>query len=282
MNNLLIEASELQQSLTKYRIVDCRFSLIEPSLGQQEYRQGHIPGAAYFHLDSHLSGEKEKIGGRHPLPDLAAFSKTLAYAGITSSTPVVVYDNNKLAYACRVWWLLKSAGIENVRILNGGYYAWLLEGREQETYEPFADENLFFTVPACWKLPTYSYNDVRAAIEKNEITLIDSREEVRYRGEQEPIDPVAGHIPTAINKPWTELTDAHGFAKNDRFHRERWESVASDKPLVIYCGSGVTATVNIFSAFLSGREASLYAGSWSDWCSHPDAEIVSETASNQR
>ena len=110
----------------------------------------------------------------------------------------------------------------------------------------------------------------------HQITLIDSREPIRYRGEHEPIDPVAGHIPTAINKPWTEITDANGFVKNDGFHNERWAGVAPEKPLVVYCGSGVTATVNIFSAFLSGREATLYPGSWSDWCNQPDAEIVVE------
>jgi thiosulfate/3-mercaptopyruvate sulfurtransferase len=276
MNNHLIEAVELQRSLAIFRIVDCRFSLSDSSLGQQQYQQGHIPGAVYLHLENDLSGKKKNHGCRHPLPDITSFSRTLANAGITKSTPVVVYDNNKLAYACRAWWLLKSAGIETVRVLNGGYYAWLLDGREQEKGKPLPDEYNATCGLVRWQPPIFRYSDVVAAIDKHQITLIDSREPIRYRGEQEPIDPVAGHIPTAINKPWTDITDANGFVKNDNFHNERWADVPPEKPLVVYCGSGVTATVNIFSAFLSGREATLYAGSWSDWCSQPEAEIVVE------
>ena len=276
MDNLIIEAGELQQSLADYRIIDCRFSLVDTSLGYRQYKDGHIPGAVYFDLDKHLSGEKKTTGGRHPLPDLTSFSQMLADVGISKSTPVVVYDNNKLAYACRVWWLLKSLGLDNVRILNGGYDAWLLIDPEQQlSVPPFVPKDSSI-VPLSWKLPTHSYNEIKEAIDQQAISLVDSREEPRYRGEQEPIDPVAGHIPGAINKPWTEVTDGRGFIKKQRFHQDRWADITPDKPLVIYCGSGVTATVNILSAYLAGREASLYVGSWSDWCSHPEAEVVIE------
>ncbi len=277
MTDLIIEASELEETLGQHCVLDCRFSLTDAALGRTQYQQGHIPTAQYINLDLQLSGNKKETGGRHPLPELATFAQILADLGITQASSVVVYDNNKLAYACRAWWLLKSAGVKNVRILNGGYDAWINGRHKVEALVGLTEVNAVRTEIGQWELPLYNYSDVSDAVSGKTINLVDSREEKRFRGELEPIDPVAGHIPTAINKPWAEVTDEQGFIKNAQFQRERWSDLAPDKPLVIYCGSGVTATVNIFSAYLSGREAALYAGSWSDWCSRPNAIIATKT-----
>lgn len=276
MKKMIIEVSELENTLAEHCALDCRFSLMDTAQGQQQYQQGHIPGAFYIDLDKHLSGEKLAGLGRHPLPELPDLAKTLASLGISKSSSIVVYDDNKLSYACRAWWLLTAVGFEKVRILNGGYTAWQQGQGKIEIQAPAPLTNTVKEESLSWQQTIFNYSDVCSAIKTNAITLVDSREESRYRGEQEPIDPIAGHIPTAINKVWGDVTDQKGFIKDDSFHLQRWSDIATDKPLVIYCGSGVTACVNILSAQLAGKEAILYAGSWSDWCNRPGAEIATE------
>ncbi len=286
MSDCIIEVNDLIHSPSKLVLLDCRFSLADVDEGQRQYREGHIPGAHYCHLESHLSGPAQQHGGRHPLPDWQAFTRQLQQWHIHKFTQVVVYDDQKMAFAARAWWLLKAAGIDNVRILNGGYQAWLAANRPRDRrtppLPPTTDtagssallRNGIVDFQAC---PQVSVSRLKQLIEQsgqhNSPWLIDSREPARFRGEVEPIDPVAGHIPGAVNKPWTEITDDQGYIKPQEFHRQRWQAVENDQA-VVYCGSGVTACVNLLSLHLAGKQANLYPGSWSDWCSYSEHPVA--------
>ncbi|MYM62080.1 sulfurtransferase [Pseudomaricurvus sp. HS19] len=267
----MLSAAGLHDSLQDVVVLDCRFSLADTTEGQRLYNQGHIPGAHYCDLEQHLSAPKQAHGGRHPLPEPLAFQRQLAQWGIRPDSRVVVYDNNRLAFASRAWWLLRQAGIEQVQLLNGGFNAWCNAGYPQATDMPA----LSSSAPGSNTLTTDSltYDQVRQLAGEQACPLIDSREAPRYRGEVEPIDPVAGHIPGATNLPWTDICDEEGFIKPEAFHNQRWAPFRGEEP-VVYCGSGVTACVNLLSAHLANQPARLYAGSWSDWCSYSDAPIA--------
>ncbi|WP_204152827.1 sulfurtransferase [Leptolyngbya sp. CCY15150] len=266
-------------------IADCRFALGDPSLGQQHYETGHIPGAVYVDLDRDLSGPVGTHGGRHPLPDLDALAQTLGAAGIQSgqageATLVVVYDDSRLAFASRLWWLLRYLGHDRVRVLDGGLSAWTAAGYELSTAMPQPTPAQF--VPQVQTNWLVTRDDVLAALNQPGAVLVDSRESDRYRGEREPIDPIAGHIPGAVNYPWQEVTDAQGQVRSPSEQRQRWQAIAHHDQHLVYCGSGVTACVNLLSLEIAGlRSGKLYAGSWSDWCSYADAPdfAVATTAS---
>ena len=277
MNSSIISATALHALLPeKPVILDCRFALQNPQLGQQQYVQGHIPGVYYCDLDQHLSGPRQAHGGRHPLPDLHTFADTLSGWGITRFSQVVVYDDSRMAFAARAWWLLRAMGVNDVAILNGGYSAWTAAGYELDR-RASASRPGKITAPAAWP-DTVNYATVKDFSEQGNATLIDSRETPRYLGYEEPIDPVAGHIPGAINMPWQQITDAQGFILPTEAHVQHWSGVDAALPLVVYCGSGVTACVNLLSLHMAGRDdVLLYPGSWSDWCSYSDAPIATGT-----
>lgn len=265
MNTPLITAEQLQTQLGNgVVVIDCRFNLMDKELGYQQYRIGHVPGAYYFHLERDLSAPVSRHGGRHPLPATEILADKLRRAGINQHTLVVVYDDSRMAFAARAWWLLRRLGHEHVAILDGGYQAWCALGGMLDRREP----------PSRWgnfraQAPrdnSVGYADVLA--NNNALTLIDSRETRRYAGLEEPLDPIAGHIPGALNYPWQDVTDEQGFIKPTQWHEARWRSLPDKQNLVVYCGSGVTACVNLLSMYLSGIEARLYPGSWSDWCSY--------------
>ena len=250
------------------RLVDCRFSLGDAEAGQVEYRQGHIPGATYLHLNRDLSGPVGEHGGRHPLPDADTFASTLASQGIGPDTPVVAYDDSRFAFASRLWWMMRDLGYRPPRLLNGGYQAWLQLGVEPESgdFTPTptpAPEGLAFS-GVCDR-------DAVIAAQAANAPLIDSREPNRYAGLEEPIDPVAGHIPGACNRPWQGVTDAAGRVLRPAQLQEHFGDLLQSESLVVYCGSGVTACVNLLALSLLGRDdPDLYPGSWSDWCSYLD------------
>ncbi len=270
----LISSSELAENLAGPGIgtviVDCRFSLAEPGEGYAQYQQGHLPCAHYLHLEKDLSGPQATHGGRHPLPDPQHFCSVLGALGISTDTPVVAYDNSRFAFASRLWWMMRSLGYSNVRVLDGGLNSWIAEGGElsAETSDPVA----VGAHQSTKYIGVVDFDGVRSSQAANAL-LIDSREEKRYQGLEEPIDPVAGHIPGALNFPWQDVTDDNGMALSADAQGMRWQEVAEDK-LVVYCGSGVTACVNLLSLSIAGRDdAQLYGGSWSDWCSRmPDLE----------
>ena len=247
-------------------VFDCRFILGDPDAGEGLYRQGHVPGAHYLHLERDLSGNVAQHGGRHPLPDPATFAARLARAGVTRETAVVAYDDSRQAFACRLWWLMRAAGSRPPRLLNGGYQAYLQAGGEVVTLQSVAVaapvEQISGFAQSC------DIAGVRTAQGYGAL-LIDSREPARYCGEEEPIDPVAGHIPGARNRPWQAVTDDCGRLLDLDHQRAHWGDVLDAEHLLVYCGSGVTACVNLFSLAVLGRhDALLYAGSWSDWCSY--------------
>lgn len=259
-----ISAAELQSQLSKVVIFDCRFNLGNKTLGNEQYRTGHIPGAYYLDLEKDLSSPVAKHGGRHPLPDVEIFSRKMRACGVNSYTTIVVYDDSRMAYAARAWWLLRYYGHQHVLILDGGFAAWVNNGGAQDRREPaIKNGNFKASIQSAW---TLGREDILQGDRK--LLLIDSREAKRYRGEEEPIDPIAGHIPGAVNYLWQDATTEQGFIKSQTDQQERWKSLPQQENLVVYCGSGVTACVNLLSLEISGINAKLYPGSWSDWCSY--------------
>ncbi len=262
--DMLISAAALAAEVPPV-IVDCRFSLADPAEGRRLYAAGHLPGAYYLDLNRDLSGPPGTHGGRHPLPDAAALQLTLARCGIGPETEVVAYDASRFAFAARLWWLMRSLGYRPPRLLDGGFQAWEAMGGPLQTDPPPARS-------ADWAPTAFSaYCDIDAVRDRQAAgaTLVDSREAVRYAGLEEPIDPVAGHIPGAINHPWQAVTDDNGFVRDEQALRRLWGASLEADDLVVYCGSGVTACVNLFALALLGRDdACLYPGSWSDWCSY--------------
>jgi thiosulfate/3-mercaptopyruvate sulfurtransferase len=264
-SDMLIEPSQLEIE-SDLVIIDCRFNLADPAQGHRLYLESHIPSAHYLHLNDDLSSAVGKHGGRHPLPDPVVLASRLAQCGIGPETEVVAYDDSRFAFASRLWWLMRSLGYRPPRLLNGGYRAWLAGGGESESGAVQGVAGVAGTgaqYSACCDI-----EGLRAAQQEG-ATLVDSREERRYQGLEEPIDPVAGHIPGALNHPWQGVTDDSGRALDAQGLRQHWGTTLDARELVVYCGSGVTACVNLFSLALLGRDdAVLYAGSWSDWCSY--------------
>ena len=264
----LITADELHSCLGEVVVVDCRFSLATPDLGAAQYAAEHIDGAHYCHLERDLSapvaGGTAVNRGRHPLPDAATFCAAMAAIGIGRDTPVVAYDDSGLAFASRFWWMLRALGYTQVQVLDGGLSAWQESGFATTAVKPLIRAVAAHSAVEYAGIVNYAeLGDLQASGAR----LIDAREPARYRGELEPIDPVAGHIPGAVNYPWQEATDETGRALSSAAQRERWQQFQDGDNLIVYCGSGVTACVNILSLALTGRhDALLYPGSWSDWC----------------
>jgi thiosulfate/3-mercaptopyruvate sulfurtransferase len=262
-----IEPNEMS-AMPNAVIFDCRFSLADLKEGEMLYRAGHITGAHYLHLERDMSCAVQKHGGRHPLPDPAVFVNLLARYGVGPETEVIAYDDHGLAYAARLWWLMKSLGFKPPVLLNGGLQAWLAAGGEVETSIPVV-KGCTAEAPEGLSFSGFCDIDGLRDAQGRGCTVIDSREEKRYQGLEEPIDPVAGHIPGALNHPWQGVTDNTGKFLGEEAQRKRWGDVLEVQEAVVYCGSGVTACVNLFSLASLGRDdAVLYAGSWSDWCSY--------------
>lgn len=261
---LLIEAAELAAEPSAI-VIDCRFSLADPGEGRRLYETGHIPGAHYLDLNLDLSSAATGRGGRHPLPEPGVFAQTLANLGIAPDSRVIAYDASRFAFASRLWWLMRSLGYRPPSLLNGGYQAWLDSGGTETSELPQPQPVAMIEGGFQGFCDIGGVRQAQAA----GATLVDSREERRYQGLEEPIDPVAGHIPGALNHPWQGVTEDSGRARDEIGLRQHWGDTLEAEQLVVYCGSGVTACVNLFSLSLLGRDdATLYAGSWSDWCSY--------------
>ena len=247
-------------------IADCRFSLAEPELGRQQYLLHHIPGAYYLDLNHDLSSPVAQHGGRHPLPASEKLASKLSTMGVDSQTLVVAYDDFRFAFAARLWWLLRHLGHERVAVLDGGFKGWQAAGHP--TTEAIPETKLGYFVPQI-QLRTVDIAAVRDRKDLPGVVLVDSRESDRYRGEREPIDPIAGHIPGAVNYPWQEGSNSEGYLRPTAEQRHRWQKLQQAQEILVYCGSGVTACVNLLSLEMAGiHTGKLYAGSWSDWCSY--------------
>ena len=248
-------------------IVDCRFSLQDTDEGERLYRQAHISGAVYLHLDRDLSGEKGAHGGRHPLPEVKDIEKRLQAIGVGKDTLVVAYDDSRFAFASRLWWLLRYLGHDQVKVLEGGFQAWQQVGLSVDSDEPRCTTGTFTATVR--DDMAVDINTVKTIPLLPSAVLIDSRERPRFIGQEEPIDPIAGHINGAVNFPWQQATNELAQLHEPAQQRERWGEVLEQEDIVCYCGSGVTACVNLLSLAELGREdAQLYVGSWSDWCSY--------------
>lgn len=258
-------------------IVDCRFQLGKPDSGRQAYEESHIPGAVYLDLEKDLSGplDPDGHGGRHPLPDIADLTATFSRAGIGNASRVVAYDDQGGAMASRLWWLLKYLGHEQVYVMDEGFSAWkaagLLVTAEQRTVVP---AQFLATVQHNMLVEVEEVQEV-VAVADGSVVLVDSREAPRYRGEVEPLDKKAGHIPGAINRFWKDGLGEGGAWKDSEGQAARFADLPKDKPLIVYCGSGVTATPNVLALQEAGfSKVKLYAGSWSDWISYSGNPIT--------
>lgn len=257
------------------KIVDCRFLLGTPHAGGEAYQQGHLPGAVYFDLEKDMSGTKQAHGGRHPMPDWDVFVDKLGKAGISEKMKVVAYDDQGGAMASRFWWLLQFLGHEQAYVLDGGYSHWISNGYPTTMEVPDPAAAVFH--------PNYQHEmligieEVKERKEQEGVILMDSREEKRYRGIEEHIDPVAGHIPGAVNYFWKDVLKEDGTWKRAEQLKDRFTGVDPAKEVIVYCGSGVTACPNILALREAGYDnVKLYAGSWSDWCSYQENPVAVE------
>jgi thiosulfate/3-mercaptopyruvate sulfurtransferase len=234
----------------RYQFVDCRWELGKPGRGRELYLAGHIPGASFLDVEAELSSPASTPGGRHPLPAEPDFAEAASRAGIGAGVFVVAYDGGLDGGAARLWWLLRHFGHEDVAVLAGGIDAWLGPFRAGEEDVPSEQFEL-----RPHEGDTVSAEELEARLGEPGLVVVDARVPERYRGETEPIDPVAGHIPGAVNVP---------FATADELPRV----VLDADEIVVYCGSGITACVDLLALAHAGRpDAKLYPGSWSDWSS---------------
>jgi thiosulfate/3-mercaptopyruvate sulfurtransferase len=270
MTKNVVSAQWLREHLDdpQVAIADCRFSLADPELGKKQYQDNHIPGASYLDLNLDLSSPVRSHGGRHPLPDPHTLAQKLANMGVNfQDTWVVAYDDSRFGFASRLWWLLRYLGHDRVAVLDGGFSGWIEFGYPvTQDLPPAKTGNFTPQLQTDWVVDIIS---VKARQDKHGVVLVDAREGDRYRGEREPIDPIAGHIPGAINYPWQETSNPNGYLQTIETQQQRWANLDASDEIIVYCGSGVTACVNLLSLELAGiAGAKLYAGSWSDWCSY--------------
>lgn len=266
--DVLITAAELAALAERPVLLDVRYRLGDPD-GRKRYADGHIPGAVYVDLDTELAAPPSPQHGRHPLPDLADLQRDARRWGIRQGAAVVVYDDWGGMAAARAWWLLRWAGVADVRLLDGGLGGWVAAGLSLQTESPRPEPG--DVVFAAGNLPTLDADEA-AALARTGV-LLDARAAERYRGEVEPLDPKAGHIPGARSMPTTGNLDGDGyFLPADRLCARFAD--ANGAPVGVYCGSGVTAAHEVLALAVTGIEAALYPGSWSQWSNDPDRPIA--------
>ena len=250
-------------------VFDCRFSLADSNEGRRQYQAGHIPGARYADLEHDLSGPAG-IGGRHPLPDSSALTECLRSWGVSRDSDLVCYDQNSGALACRFWWLVRWLGHARVRVLDGGLDAWLAAGFPADVERVAASRGDFEPGPSLTR--SCSADD----LVDSAVALLDARDEARFRGDEEPLDPIAGHIPGARCVPFTgNLEQGHFKPAAQLAARFRSLGLATSDDIVCYCGSGVTATHNVLALLEAGfGEPMLYPGSWSEWITDPARPVA--------
>lgn len=269
---------QLRDANVNVRMVDCRFNLADTAAGERAYAAGHLPDAVFADLERDLSGTIVRgTTGRHPLPDAEALAKRFGAWGIAPNTFVVAYDDGSSMFAPRLWWLLRWLGHERVAVLRGGLPAWVSAGNELSQLAPTPAAVPFEARPNGAMLASIDEVSEIASQTKTGNVLLDARAEPRYRGEQEPIDPVAGHIPSAKNLPYTSLVDA-GSPREATHVRATFARVAgavAPQQAIAYCGSGVTACALIWASHAAGFSGvRLYPGSWSEWVTDPSRPVA--------
>jgi thiosulfate/3-mercaptopyruvate sulfurtransferase len=274
----LIEPADLAAGIAaqQFHVVDTRFRLGDPAAGKQAYREGHIPGAVYLHLERDLSGAVTGKSGRHPLPDPGILAARLGRAGICNDDQVVVYDDAAGAIAARLWWLLRWIGHSKVAVLNGGLAAWLDAGHGLQCDAARIRPKHF--IPGPGSVRAVSTEELLGHRGPAPTVIIDARERSRFLGHAEPIDARAGRIPGATSFPYSDNLQKSGRMLKRAELRRRWRGVLGDTPatrVACMCGSGVTACLNLLAMELAGLPgAALYAGSWSEWIRDPERPIA--------
>ena len=264
----LISTAELARHLDDpaFVIVDCRHNLTDVDAGERAYRAAHIPGAAFLHLDRDLSGAKTGRNGRHPLPEVSALATTFGRTGIDTTKQVVAYDQNGGMWASRLWWLLHWLGHDAVAVLDGGLDKWAAERRPQTSELPAPRSALFVPMGPG---PVATADEIVRHLNDGSLFVLDARAPERFRGDLEPLDPIAGHIPGAHNRPYGENLTSQGSFKPAALLRSEFEALLVDTPpsaVVHQCGSGVTACHNVLAMSVAAlRGSRLYPGSWSEW-----------------
>lgn len=258
-----------------WRIFDCRHRLSDVEFGAQAYAEGHLPGAFFLHLDRDLSAPMNGRNGRHPLPDVPLLASKLGAAGVSRKTQVVAYDDDGGMIAARLWWLLRWLGHDRVALLDGGIRQWVKEGRALTSEPPEPVSACFAVERRDWVV---SSDEVLASLERRELCLVDARAADRFRGENETLDPVGGHIPGARNRFFRDNLDIDGrFRPAPELRSEFLALLIGFDPAqsVMQCGSGVTACHNLLAMEIAGLHgARLHAGSWSEWCADPNRPVA--------
>lgn len=283
MYTTLISVAQLQALMASsqpLRVFDCSFELMQPAVGDAQYQQSHIAGAVRADLDRHLSAHgapDAASGGRHPLPSREAFVAWLGNVGLQPDMQAVVYDRQGANYCGRLWWMLKWAGHEATAVLDGGLPAWLAAGGVVESGpEPETHMGTYPLLSS--KAVLVDAATVASQLARPTQTLVDARGAPRFRGEVEPLDPVAGHIPGALNRPFSDNLYANGFFKSAAVLKAEFEALLAGRDpasVVHHCGSGVSAVPNLLAMEIAGLgRTALYAGSWSDWCSDPSRPMA--------
>lgn len=274
MTDHLITAADLAASLHTDHppiVLDVRWRLGGPD-GHPDYVAGHIPGAVFVRLDEDLAAHGDPRAGRHPLPEAAAFQASARRWGIDDGDTVVVYDDWQGYGAARAWWMLRDAGLD-ARVLDGGLAAWRAAGLPLEQGEIVPAEGGVTLHPG--RMPQLTIDEAAALAASTDGVLMDARAGERYRGETEPIDPRAGHIPGAISAPTSENVNADGTLRTAAELEARFAALGiGDGPVGVYCGSGVSAAQEVLALAVAGRDAALYPGSWSEWSQHPDRPVA--------
>jgi thiosulfate/3-mercaptopyruvate sulfurtransferase len=283
MPTTLVEPAELAAHLKDpdWAILDCRFELARPEFGPRAFAAGHLPGAQYADLDRDLSGVRSAMSGRHPLPAPAALAATLGGWGIDARVQVVAYDQASVAYAARLWWLLRWLGHEQVAVLDGGLPAWQRAGLPLATAGGARAPRLFVAAPGAEALVSsaaLARSVAAGALTRGELLLVDARSAERFAGQNETLDPVAGHIPGARNEPFSANHQADGRFRPAAELQRHWAEALRGRPaaaLIAMCGSGVTACDNLLALEVAGLSgARLYAGSWSEWIRDPARPVA--------
>jgi thiosulfate/3-mercaptopyruvate sulfurtransferase len=281
MSTTLVQVSELQAHVfdEDWCVVDCRHDLVDVDLGPRQYAEGHIPGAQFAHVDNDLSGPKSGTNGRHPLPERERLAARFGAWGIGSDTQIVAYDASGGQFAVRLWWLARWLGHERVAVLDGGWPQWTAETRWSSVEPPARPPRRFAAGPSLEGVVDAA--QLQDLLARRSTLLVDARAPERYEGRVEPIDPVAGHIPGAVNRFWQANVDDGRFKPADRLRTEFEALLAGRAPaqVVAQCGSGVTACHHLLALRIAGLNgARLYAGSWSEWIADPSRPVATGPA----
>ncbi len=277
-SNTLVSTEDLAAHIDDplWIVFDCRFTLTDPEAGRQAYLKDHLPGAVYVHLDEDMSAPITESSGRHPLPDVKALAEKFCGWGVGVNKQVVVYDDSYGAMAVRLWWMLRWLGHPAVALLDGGYPKWRKEQRPLTAALPEPRKGNCACLPEASQI--VGADEVLRASQSGEALIIDARPERRFSGEFEPLDPVAGHIPGAINWPFDENLDIDGTLLPPEALRENFQALLKGRApwqVIHSCGSGVTACHNLLAMEVAGLSGSrLYPGSWSEWIRDPSRPIA--------